>query len=422
MPKKHLTSQFIRNLKPQNKRVEYYDQHLIENDKLKSTGVKGLFIRLTKAGSVYFYYRYWFNDKAKSYKIGSYPDISLSTARDKARVLADQVNRGVDPQAEKNKRKHQPEKKTFNQLAEKFSQRHLPTLRESTQKEYNRVIESELLPAFKGMNIEDITKHHIRNVLDDKAYGNKKKRQDAAPTMANRIRAVLSSMFDFGIKKWGLTIESNPVLATPTYKEGENKRDRFYSEPELKALWKAFEQEIEPIQSVFKMLLLTAQRKTETMRMKWSHIDGDIWTIPAENAKNKQSHGVPLPSEALDIIEAMRPISGDSEYVFESPRLDDEPIGWIKQAVKRIRKVSEVGDFRIHDLRRTAATYMAKGGTDPMIIGKVLNHKALAQENRITAIYNRHDYMKKKRQALNRWGEKLRKILNDEETKITKIA
>lgn len=420
MPKQHLTSQFIRNLKPQGKRVEYYDQHLIENNTLKGTGVKGLFIRLTKSGNVYFYYRYYFNEKSKSYKVGSYPDIGLSEARDKARELAAQVNDGTDPQAEKNKRKHTPKQKTFEQLAEKFKQRHLPSLRASTQKEYNRMIDNELLPEFKGMQVSDITKHHVRNFLDDKAYGTKK--QNPAPTAANRIRATLSSMFSFGIKKMGLTIDRNPVQQTPTYKAGKNKRDRFYSEDEIKELWNAFGQEVEPIQSVLKILLLAAQRKTETMKMKWDDVQDNIWTIPAKNAKNKQSHEVPLSDTALQIIEAMRPITGQSDYVFESPRLENEPISWIKQSVDRVRKNSSVTDFRIHDLRRTAATYMAKGGTDPMIIGKVLNHKELAQENRITAIYNRHDYMEKKKQALNRWSHKLQQIIEGKETKIHKIG
>ena|SRR5690625_1561499 len=95
MAKRHLTPQFLRNLKPQGKRIEYYDQHLIENNKLKATGVTGLFIRLTKAGSIYFYYRYNFKGTRKSYKIGSYPNIGLSTARDKARELAGKVSEGI---------------------------------------------------------------------------------------------------------------------------------------------------------------------------------------------------------------------------------------------------------------------------------------------------------------------------------------
>jgi integrase len=409
MPNLKLTDPFIRNHPAPESRIEIYDTHS-----------QGLAIRITANGHKSFVYRYRFNDRVRRFTIGTFPNIGLADARDEVSELSYKVNHGTDPLAEKKKRKYQPKEKTFEQLAVKFQQRQLPTLRESSQKEYNRIIDNELVPEFKGMNVSDITKHHVRNFLDDKAYGTKK--QKAAPTIANRIRAVLSSMFSFGIKKMGLTIERNPVQDTPTYKAGKNKRDRFYSEDEIKVIWNAFEYEAEPVQPVFKMLLLTAQRKTETMNMKWDDVQNTIWTIPAENAKNKQSHEVPLSDTALQIIEAMRPLTGQSDYVFESPRLENEPLGWIKQAVDNIREISGVTDFRIHDLRRTAATFMAKGGTDPMIIGKVLNHKGLAQENQITAIYNRHDYLAKKKQALNRWSHKLQQIISGTEAKIHKMA
>lgn len=94
MPKKRLTEQFLHNLKPQEKRVEYYDQHLIKGEELKKKGVKGFLVRLTKAGNKYFYYNYWFDGKAKKYKIGSNPDIGVSKAREVARELSFQVDKG----------------------------------------------------------------------------------------------------------------------------------------------------------------------------------------------------------------------------------------------------------------------------------------------------------------------------------------
>ncbi|MDX1637930.1 MAG: integrase arm-type DNA-binding domain-containing protein, partial [Balneolaceae bacterium] len=184
MPKRHLTDQFIRNLTPPDKRTEYYDQHLIEDNTLKGKGVKGLFIRLTEAGSIYFYYRYYFNGNYKSYKVGSYPDLGLSEARDKARELAQKVNEGVDPQAEKNRRKNQPDPETFKAVATEFKEKYLPTLRETTREEYKRIIDVELVPKLGKYPIKEISKNQIISLLDAKAYGKK-----PAPVMANRIRA-----------------------------------------------------------------------------------------------------------------------------------------------------------------------------------------------------------------------------------------
>jgi len=397
-----LTDPFIRNYPKPEKRIEIYDKH-----------TEGLAVRISKTGHKSFVYRYRFNNKVKRYTIGKFPHTRLAKARERAGELSYKISKGIDPLEEKKKNKHKPARKTFAELAAEYSQDYLPEKKESTRAEYQRIIDNELLPKLKKVDVPDVTSHRIRKIL-------RAKKRSGSPTMANRIRSVLSSMFSYGMKEgWA---KSNPVETTARYKSGENTRDRFYSEYEIKALWKAFEYEAEPFQSVFKMLLLTAQRKTETMKMKWDDISGNVWTIPAENAKNKQSHDVPLSDKAMQIIESMEPITGESDYVFESPRLENEPIGWIKQGVKRIRKISEVDDFRIHDLRRTAATYMAKSGTDPMIIGKILNHKGLAKENTITSIYNRHDYMAKKRQALSRWNHKLMQIIEGTETKITKIG
>jgi len=420
MPKRYLTDQFIRNLSPKRKRVEYYDQHLIENNQLKGKGVKGLFIRLTEAGSIFFYYRYYFNKKYKSYKVGSYPDISLSDARDRARELASEVNRGIDPQAEKNKRKHKPDPQTLAELANEFKAKHLPTLRETTQEEYRRIIDFEILPTLGKYPIKGISKNQIINLLDKKAYGKK-----PAPVMANRIRARLSKIYSFAVDRD--LAEVNPIASVPRYKKTgkgkdvEKKRSRYYNPEEIRDLWTNFEKLNEPTQSVFKMLLITGQRKTETMKMKWNDIRGDVWTIPAELAKSKEEHLLPLPDMALGIIEKMRS-GNNSNHVFASPKLDDKPLQSVKRAVRYIKKDSGVSDFRPHDLRRTVATYMAKLNVQRTVLGKILNHKGLAGDDQVTAIYDRHGYLKEKRQAMNLWNAELHRILTGKKANIHKIG
>jgi len=140
MPKQHLTNQFLKNLKPGNKRIEYFDQHLIENNKLKAAGVKGLLLRVTKAGNKYWYFSYWLNEKSNRYKIGSYPNIGLSEARNHARELDQQVNQGIDPQAEKQKRKAKKKPKTLYEVIAAYKREHIPTLSETSQPDYRRRI------------------------------------------------------------------------------------------------------------------------------------------------------------------------------------------------------------------------------------------------------------------------------------------
>lgn len=393
MPKKKLNYQWIQAVKPADKVVSYYD-----------TMESGLILRVLISGRKSFSYRYKLYGKSYRYNIGPFPDVSLSDARKKVKWIKAELREGRDPQ------RRQKKTKLFEQLADIFKDKYLRTLRDTTATEYRRIIDRELLPVFSGYQLTDITKDKIMNMLDDKAYG------DGSPTMANRIRARLSTMFSFAIDR-GLA-DSNPVSSTPTYKAGKTKRDRFYSEDEIQKLW-AFFNELQPVSSgVVKMLLVCGQRKTETMKMRWDDISDGIWTIPAEIAKNGQPHDVPLSDLAQSIIEDIVSITGDSDYVFCSPQAENKPIKWLTRASRNIKKYSGVDDFRPHDLRRTVASHMSRLGVGRTVVGKILNHKGLSGDGQVTAIYDRHSYSSEKRKAMNQWAEYLQRIIERSDTKI----
>jgi integrase len=391
--------QAISALKPPHKRIELFDER-----------TKGLGLRITPSGTKTFFYRYRVNGKIRRFTIGQFDGVSLKQARDEISRLRVKVLDGNDPQAERQKKKNTQDMQTFSDLADEFKEKYMPTLRANTQKEYKRIIDKELNPVLGKFPINKVTKNEIIELLDKKAY------KDKSPTMANRMRARLSRIFTFGMER-GLA-EVNPVQHTSTYKQGESKRDRYYTEGEIRTLWEFFEDWGEPTQSVLEMLLICGQRKTETMKMRWTDIQVDVWTIPASLAKNKQPHDVPLSKMALEILEKMKKLNGDSDYVFASPQNKKAPLDSLSRVRQTIQNNTEVSDFRPHDLRRTVATYMAKLGIERTVLGKILNHKGLAGDGQVTAIYDRHSYMGEKREALNRWSTNLRKILDEENDKI----
>lgn len=193
----------------------------------------------------------------------------------------------------------------------------------------------------------------------------------------------------------------------------EKRRDRVYSEEEIRKLWSGFESEPQPFEGVYKMLFITGQRLGETRQMKWEHIQGKTWVIPKEETKASRTHYVPLSNFALEILEEMKRLNGTSEYVFESTAKRGCPINWLQHSAKRVRDESKVSDFRIHDLRRIAASFMAKSGVSRTVLGKILNHKGLAGDDKVTAIYDRHEYMQEKRVALQNWAHLLRSIISE---------
>lgn len=400
MPKVRFDHNMISGLDAPDKPIEYYD-----------TVERGLMLRHSKAGTKTFCYRYRFREKNKRYKIGDFPGVGLAEARKKVQKLRVKVNEGIDPQAEKDKRKYKKEVQRFRELAKEYKEKEVPHKSKNTRKEYIRIVDTELIPKLGEYPIDEIDKHQIIEMLDEKAYG--KGDADPAPRMANSIRTRLSRIFNFGIERG--YVKNNPVRQTSKYPEGEKKRDRFYSDKEIRELWTYFEDWQAPTPSVFKMLLITGQRKTETMHMKWNDIKGDVWTIPAEIAKNNQDHPVLLSDFAQEIINDQRPRSGDSDYVFESPERDNEPLETIKRAKETIQKHSNIPDFRPHDLRRTFATNLAKLKVDRTVLGKILNHKGLSGDSQVTAIYDRHSYIEEKREAMNKWAHRLKEILQEDQ-------
>lgn len=389
MPKKKLTKRFIGSIGTPNKPKSYSDKK-----------EKGLILRVTKTGTKTFSYRYYQGGEQKRYTIGQHPNVTLGDARKKVQRMKVNLLDGDDPQADRKQKRNGTK---FKELADEYKKRHMRTLRGSTKDEYERIIDRELKPEIGSYSVDQIGKTHIRRLLDDKAYS------DGSLTMANRIRSVLSSIYSYAIKK-GFT-DSNPVEKTSPYKTTAKQPNNFYTDEDIAELWDFFDEQDKPIGELLKMLLLTGQRKTETATMKWTDIKRSIWTIPAKLAKNGQAHELPLGKMAKSIIEDLKPYSGDSDYVFLSPRGNNKPLKSTKNAAIRARKQTEVTDFKVHNLRRTVATHMAKLGVDRSIVGKVLNHKQASGDDLITAIYDQHTYTKEKEEALQKWEKKLYEML-----------
>jgi integrase len=207
----------------------------------------------------------------------------------------------------------------------------------------------------------------------------------------------------------------------PYSQAGEEKsRDRVLSREELRELWTALHQtgaedaEGKPLprlsktlNDAFIVMLLTAQRSGEVCRMRWQDVDIESgwWTIPAEASKNHDPHRVPLTAWVLELLKR-RKVGGDNNrYVFSNHRHTAVSARAKKAASTLSRGLSF--EFRAHDLRRTASSFMGEAGADRFHIAYVLNHRSVTH-NTVTAIYDRYRYDKEKRAALDKWAVFLR--------------
>jgi integrase len=182
-------------------------------------------------------------------------------------------------------------------------------------------------------------------------------------------------------------IDVNPV-AGQSMPTKECARDRVLSDEEIGKLMGFAQADGYPFGAIYQLLLLTGQRRGEVSAMRWSEIDlqRGLWTIPAYRAKNGHAHEVPLSSAVVDILRQV-PRFLHSDFVFTTN--GQTPVSGFGRAKHRFERSVGSADWRVHDLRRTAASGMARLGIAPHVIEKVLNHRTGVISG-VAAVYNRY--------------------------------
>jgi integrase len=186
-------------------------------------------------------------------------------------------------------------------------------------------------------------------------------------------------------------------------------RERVLSDDEVRWLWQACGDLGEPFGPLVRLILLTGQRKNECAKMTWAEVQGDVWHLPGERAKNGRSHTVPLSRLALEQIHGLHPVG--TTYVF-STNGDDPVSGWTKIKQRLDEKMTELAraekstiqPWVTHDLRRTVATGLQKLGIKLEVTEAVLNHVSGSRAG-IVGVYQRHQYADEKRAALQQWAD-----------------
>jgi integrase len=409
MATERFTDKFIKNLKPETK--EYW----------KREG-QGFSIRVYPSGEKGWYYVYTFEGRKRFLLLGSYPDVSLATARKKFDIDKVKVTNGIDPlEEEGNARIERDRTPLIRDFVREYINRYAKTHNRSW-KEIERGLRVEIVSRWGDRKITDVRRRDLVVILDQIV-------DRGAPVMANRILAYTRKLFSYAVKRD--VLEANPFLGMDRPAK-EHARERALSTSEIKIFWQNLDSAdmSDGIRRALKLLLLTAQRPGEVIGMHRREIDGNWWTIPTERSKNGQAHRVFLTPLALELI-------GDKEgYIFESPAYQGldaagDPLPPKSYEVRTMthdikanlphRPESTVEDrlkvayFTPHDLRRTAATCMAEIGITGDILDRVQNHVS-KQNQGMGHVYNRYSYDREKQMALEVWERKLISITTGRDT------
>jgi integrase len=344
--------------------------------------VIGLGARCQTKG-VFYYLRYRHNGTQRMHSIGRHgspwtPD----TARTEARRLLGALATGVDPFA-------QPlSSVAFGPLVERYLDRKRAVLKPRTFDEDQRYLVKHAA-RLHHLKLGDIDRRTIAILLGEIEV-------NSGPASRNRARATLSSFFAWCITE-GL-IDSNPVTGTAKADEG-GSRERVLTQDELRTLWRNLGEG--RFADIVRLLLLTGQRRNEIGKLQWSEIDlaRKMIVLSPERTKNGRAHELPLSRQALTVIER-QPRRNTTEYLFS----DATGFRDWDQGKARLDQRLGIAPWRLHDLRRTAATMMAEIGVLPHVIEQALNHQS-GHKGGIAGVYNRSKMTDAVREGLQKWSD-----------------
>ncbi len=388
------TDYAIKALKPRKRRYEIY-----------AGDSTGFGIRVSERGVKSWITRYRRNGRLMKITHGRYPGLSLAEARLGHHECRKLLHKGIDAASTFRAQKQQErEAGSVAELAAEYLERYAKVHKRSWRED-QRMLRKDVLPAWGKRRAKDIARRDVIQLLDRII-------DRGAPIGANRTLALLSRMFRFAIER-GL-LDASPVVAIKQPGR-ERQRDRVLRSDEIRNFWLALDKANMHValKLALKLMLVTAQRRGEIIGAHLSEFDLETqwWTIPAEHSKNGFSHRVPLSPLALELVEALKAIAGDSEWLVASPYGDKSMTHRaLTRAITNTRDVFGIEHFTAHDLRRTAASHMTGMGIARLVVKKILNHV----ESDITAVYDRHTYDNEKRQALDAWARRLRVIFDDD--------
>jgi integrase len=409
MPSIRLTQVAVDKLKPPaSGRVVYWDRHL-----------PGFGLRITGKGAKSWVATYRVNRKFVMETIGSVALIpKVDDARNRARESMLKARGGVNPVGEKklardHDRTKEAQRKTVSYVAKQYFSRHVDkNYRPSWAKETRRTFEKDVLPRWGNRDIAAIARADVRRMLDDV--------EERGASAANHLLAMLKTFFGWVVSEEYIGRDQNPTtdLKPPTK---DVARDRILTDDEIVAFWAASEKIGWPYGAVFKLLLLTAQRRNEVGHMTWDEIDlgNAVWTIPKERSKNGNAHIVQLSDCVVEVIKSVPRING-SRYVFTTA--GTTPVqGWSAAKASLDKQMGEGESFTLHDLRRTAASGMAQLGIPPQVVDKILNHTG-GTISGVAAIYNRHQYADERKTALEAWSRHIESLIRPVPSNVVAIT
>ena len=337
------------------------------------TELRGFGFRVRPSGHRSFIVQYRnAQGRTRKVKVGAHGRLTPDEARREARLILAEVERGGDP-AEALQRERQAD--SVRELVAAYLERHLiPKKRQSTVREYARLLEKVILPRLGNRKVADVTRRDVEALHRDLR---------ATPTQANRALALISSLMVYAERVEIRPAGSNPCRYIEKYPEAP--RNRYPSARELARLGEVLA-EAERTGSAhrsavlaIRLLALSGMRRGEVLSLKWEDVDfqRSVADLPTSKTGAKR---VSLGAPVLELLSRAARVEGNP-YVVAGERPGAALVG-LQKIWERLRHQAGLDDVRLHDLRHGYASAGAAGGESLLVIGRLLGHSTSAMTER----------------------------------------
>jgi integrase len=389
MPRIRLTKTAIDALPTSKSDVVYWD-----------AGYPGFGVKVTPKGRKVFIVLYrtaGAGSKLRKYTIGPYGRVTLHQARVVAQKVFAAKLEGRDPAAEKRAAKRRVVADLVEELLETFIAQRLSQNRSGG--EIARLLRREVGKGWAGRSIHEISKRDVVDVVTAIE-------QRGAPVAANKTLKSIKTFLRWCVGR--AVLDQSPAEGVPLPAK-EVARDRVLDDAELARVILAARQMGSPYGGIVEFLALTGQRREEVARLPWEELDvaRRIWTIPKSRTKNAKGHVVHLSDQSVAVLKRA---NQRGPLVFSL--LGAKPFQEFSRAKRRLDQLSGVTRWCLHDLRRTCVSGMARLGIAPHIADKILNHQS-GTISGVAAVYQRHEFLSERKEALERWGIHIAHIMAD---------
>ncbi len=386
---KPLTNTEVKQAKPKDKIYKLSDGN-------------GLQLRIMPNGSKQWLLDYLrpYSKKRTSMSLGAYPEVSLAEVRKKRTTARELLAKNIDPKEHKDDKHREQllsESNTFKSVATDWFAIKKTTIAENTAKSLWRKFENHVFPKLGHRPIDKILAPEAIEAL--KPLANKGNFETTGKIIGH-LNNVMNHAVNTGI------LHHNPLSGIRSAFQAPKAVNMPTIRPqELGQLMKDISYASIKITTrcLIEWQLHTMTRPSESAKAEWSEIDleNKLWIIPAERMKMRLEHKVPLSPQAIEILERLKPISGDRIHLFPS-YINHHKHCNVESANKALSRMGYKNRLVAHGLRALASTTLNEQGHDPDVIEAALAH---VDSNKVRSAYNRAEYLERRRVLMCWWSQ-----------------